>query len=104
MTETIELRRRGVEIAALSDLKGNSLIAWRASEIAQRVLALIGLQVYGILGAVGDFQAQVIRRKRGRGVEIGGPQSDVADLLQLNHVSKSSWIYELIDRSCGRDR
>ena len=73
---------------AVIDLnEGGGLVRRRAREIAQRVLALVGLEIHRVLRLVGDLQAEILGREGGRAFEIGGAEAHVGDVLKPDHVS-----------------
>ncbi len=90
MAEPIELRSRRLQIRALGHLEGGGLIGRRAGEVAERVLALIGLEIHRVLRTVRDLEAEIIRGELGGAVEIGGAETDIGDVLQLDHVRTSA--------------
>jgi hypothetical protein len=46
---------------------------------------LVGLEIDGVPRSVRDFEAQIIRRESRCAIEVGGAETDVADVLQLDH-------------------
>ena len=81
MTEPIELRRRRLQIRALGNLERGGLIGRRAGEVAERVLALIGLEIDRVLRAVRDLEAQIVGGEAGGAVEIRGAETDIGRRL-----------------------
>ena len=103
MAEAIELGRRHVELCAFGDLEGGGLVGRRTVEVAQRVLALVGLEINRTLRMVRDFQAQIVGGEFGRAVEIRGAEPHVADVLQLDHGGNLPFTPAWSGR-CGRAR
>jgi hypothetical protein len=86
MAEPIELRGRRLQVRTLGHFERGGLVHRRAGEVAERVLALIGLEIERVLRAVRDFEAEIIRGKARGAVEIRGAEADVAEVLQLDHA------------------
>ena len=86
MAEPIEFRRRRFQIGAFGNFECGGLIGRGAGEIAERVLALIGLEIDRVLRPVGDFEAEIVGGEFGRAIEVRGAETDVGDVLQLDHV------------------
>jgi hypothetical protein len=63
--------------------EAHDLIARVALEIAERVLALIRLEIDRALGALGDVEAEIFGREMGRAFEIAGPEPDIGDIGTL---------------------
>ena len=70
MAEPIKLRGCRLQIRALGHFERGGLIGRRTGEVAQRVLALVGLEIHRVLRMVRDFEAEIIRGEPGGAVEI----------------------------------
>ena len=87
MAEAFELRRGLVEMELLLDFEAHDLVARIALEIAERVLALVRLEIDRALGALGDVEAEIFGGEMGRAFEIAGPEPDIGDIGKLDHGS-----------------
>jgi hypothetical protein len=74
MAEPLQLGGGVLEIGAAADLERRGLVLRRAFEIAQRVFALVGLEIDGVLAAVRNLKAEIIGGEFGRAVEV--PRSE----------------------------
>ena len=50
------------------------------------MLALIGLEIHRVLRTVRDLEAEIVGGELGGAIEIRGAETDVGDVLQLDHV------------------
>ncbi len=98
VTEAVKLRGGRLQVRPLGHLEGGGLIAGRAGEVAQRMIALVGLEVDRVVRTIRHFEAQVIRREGDGAVEICGAEADIRDVLQLDHVERLLTFWRSRDR------
>src|SRR5262245_27722617 len=85
VAKLLQFDRRLVEIVLVRDLETSDLNPRIAVEVAQRVLALVGLEVTGVPSPRTDLQPKDACCEPRRSLEIARTEPHVADLLQLDH-------------------
>ena len=86
IAEALELIGSGREPVAIGDLEPGRLVRRVAFEIAQRVLARVGLEVDRAARALGRLKAEIVGGKPGRAFEVARSQAHIADILQVDHI------------------
>ena len=99
----VELRSHLVEIVGMLQFEADDVVGGIAFEISERVVARvaagldpIALEIgpFAILG--GQFQSHDLGRKRGGGFQIARAQTDIADVVQMNHDARTPKFLKLI--------
>src|SRR5262249_967475 len=85
VAEPFEFAGRRGQRRARGDLEGDGLLARVALEVAQRVLALVGLEIDRAFGDLADLEAEHVGGKAGRALDVARAKPHIADALQVDH-------------------
>jgi len=70
VAEPLQFAGGGRERGARADLEGHRLVARIALDVAQRMLALVGLEIDRVLGDFADFETEHVGGETGRAFEV----------------------------------
>src|SRR5262249_31475822 len=98
------LRRAGGgrERRARADLECHRLLARVAIEVAQRVLALVGLEVDRVLRGFAHFEAEHVGGETRRPFEVARTEPDETNALQVDHSEPSIFRSRQTRAKCSR--
>ena len=86
MAEPLQRRAGGLQVFGAAEFEAGRLVVRVAVEIAERVGAVIGLEVGRALAPLGDFEAQNVDRVPLGAGEVGGAEAAVDHIVEFDHA------------------